>query len=239
MKFLHPLFIGKIATQALANACALFRTAAWLAACLTSITTANAQSSVSSASSIASASSESRFSIQVGMAQSKIADVRTYNTRGRTESSTDSRNAPYIELAYRPATMFRLTLAYTSLNGLNARRIAPFPDIFNELQPNMTIGQVITPYSIQEKIDLVSLTPSFVIPLADRWNLDLGPSLDFLHSYATIAGRQFSSSTQRVGGRVGLEYRFADHLKLALLYRYTASPERHMDTLGFGLGYEF
>lgn len=185
---------------------------------------------------IADAAAEERFSVHVGVSHSWISGVRTYGAAGATRSSTENRPTPSIELAYRPITMFRLILGYTYLGGLTARRVAPNSDIFGE---GGIVLPVQTPYRIREQIHQLSLIPAITLPFADRWNLDLGPSLDVFLSRATVAGRHFSETDYRAGARAMLEHRFADSWKVGLHYRYAAPPSRHVNSLEVGVTFEF
>ena len=90
-----------------------------------------------------------------------------------------------------------------------------------------------------EKIIYLIFLALLTIPLADRWTLDLGPSLDAFLSYATIAGRHFSETDYRAGGRAALEYRLDDSWKVGLSYRYSPPPGRQVNSLGLGIAREF
>ena len=75
---------------------------------------------------------EDRFAFGAGVSFERISGSRTYGTVGTTQSSTEYRRVPFVELAYRPDTRFRVALTYAYVGGLAAQRLAPTSDIFGE-----------------------------------------------------------------------------------------------------------
>lgn len=179
---------------------------------------------------------EDQWAFGAGVSFARISGFRTYGTVGATQSSTERRLVPFIELAYRPNTRFRVALTYANLAGLDAHRVAPTSDIFGESDIALT---VLTPYRVEEDIHQLSLAPSITIPLADRWKVEVGPSLDAFLSRAAIAGRHVSETDYRLGARLFLDYHVAGGWRLGLLYRYAAPPQRHIHSLGVQLAHEF
>lgn len=186
---------------------------------------------------------QDQFAFGAGVSLTRIPGSRTYGTVGATQSSTGHQLVPFIELAYRPDPRFRVALTYASLAGLDTDRVAPTSDIFGEGGIALT---VLTPYRVEEDIHQLSLAPGITIPLAERWKVEVGPSLDAFFSRAAVtvsrgaaAGRHFSATDYRLGARLSLDYRVADGWGLALLYRYAAPPDRRAHSLGMQLAREF
>ena len=167
--------------------------------------------------------------LEAGVAIVETSGLRRYAAqRFLTENRTSSLAAPQLRVSMPVGDSWVVGAGYGYYATLRGHGVSPSSDVFDDGGSSL---QVVTPFSSEERIHEATLDVRYRLPLSAGVAVEVGPTLSWFYSRATIWNRSFTADDVRLGGAINFLCPINERWAVHAGYRYAAPPDRTLHML--------